>query len=248
MVDYQTFGTWIICSIEKSLWLHYFHSNDSQVRKNYLSCLFYESSQVENRKYRYKTLWEFWRDTKREVRQQIFKDLIQKVEKLPNEEQKFDDSENKPVKENEEAKGGIKTIENPLITGPHFISPGTLSLLSGWRVGTKVLDQIKIQDSLIKFTNSKSEEIISISSLGASTQNEIAYLISLGNNMYEIDNFVNFLVFSKLDRWDWPFDHLWRKLFKIIDETQRELTLKELLDADMNLTPQGETIKDEGEK
>lgn len=228
LVEYQTYGAWITFSIEKSLWLHYFHSNDSQVRKNFLSCLFYDSSQVENRKYRDQTLWEFWRDTKKEVRQQIFKDLIkQSTKKGKKEEQKLSS-----IKDSEEERGNINTIENHLITGSHFGTPGAFSLLSGWRVGTKVLDQIKIQDSLIKFTASENKEITAITSLDVTTQNEIVYLLSIGNNMYEIDYFINFLTVSKLDRWELPFDNLWRRLYKIIDETQRELTLKELLEDD----------------
>ena len=80
--------------------------------------------------------------------------------------------------------------------------------------------------------------------MDASTQGEIAYLISLGNNMYEIENFINFLTYSKLDRWDTPFDTLWRTLLKIMDETQREITLKELLEAD-SLTTNKEKEKEE---
>lgn len=80
LIDYQTFGTWVLCSIEKSIWLHYFHANDSQVRKAYLCHFFFDSSQTENRRFRIDTMAEFWRETTRGVRQKVFKQLVEQIQ------------------------------------------------------------------------------------------------------------------------------------------------------------------------
>ena len=54
-------------------------------------------------------------------------------------------------------------------------------------------------------------------------------LISKGSNLEKVDEFIHFLSFSNFERWNMSIDNLWRKLLQIIDETQRELTLNELL-------------------
>jgi len=48
-IDYQTFGVWVMFSIEKSIWIHYFYANDSLVRKCYLGHFFYELYDVDSR-------------------------------------------------------------------------------------------------------------------------------------------------------------------------------------------------------
>ncbi|CAI2378353.1 unnamed protein product [Moneuplotes crassus] len=233
-IDFQTYGTWIICAIEKSIWLHYFHANDSQVRKNYLNCLFTNYERVKNRKYQYQILCEFWTDAKPEVRSKIYRELIS---------QSLDDSSDKDGEsfeqescssEAQKSEDSVKSyiLENRILTNPRLANTAAITLLTGWRVGTKMYDQSKIQESLASLINSEDGESAPIKSLRASTQNEIAYLVSLGNKLHEVENFINFLTFSKLDRCNTKFDYLCRMLLKIIDETQREITLEELLNDD----------------
>jgi hypothetical protein len=89
--------------------------------------------------------------------------------------------------------------------------------------------------------NSQRADFVSMGHLDVATQSEIAYLLTRANNMYEIEHFINFLSFSKIERCDMPFDKLCRQLLHIIDETQREITLKELLDEDEKASkPKGE--------
>lgn len=213
-IDYQTFGFWVMCSIEKSIWLHYFHANDSQVRKNYLGYLFFDHSQVENQKYRRQVIIDFWKDTKREVRQDIFKQLYEFIE----EEKLSFESKTSQV--------------DPLLIdcderGEQSLPNQEMLLWENEGIIKQSSDQIKsFSDSSWK------DEIMSTESQEYTSQADLNSLIAKANNGFAVESFIDMLIFSKIDRWWTAFDRICRKLLKLIDETQREITLKELLEED----------------
>lgn len=130
----------------------------------------------------------------------------------------------------DQERGESNRIDTPLFGSSHLNPNTSFTLFSGWRIGSKVLDQIKIKESISNYAKSEQDEFIPVNHLSMSVQSELAYLVALGTNMYEVDHFLNFLFYSKLDRWEIEFDKHWRLLLKLIDETQREITLNELLD------------------
>lgn len=218
--------------LRNSIWLHYFHANDTQVRKNYLNWLFFDHSQAESRKYRQEVLWDFWRDTKRENRQKIFRELVKDVGKQEQNDRLSDATwvDSLFNLDEDQERGESSRIDTPLFGSSHLNPTTSFTLFGGWRIGSKVLDQIKIKESLSSYAKSEQDEFIPVNHLSMSVQSELAYLVALGTNMYEVDHFLNFLFYSKLDRWEIEFDKHWRLLLKLIDETQREITLNELLD------------------
>lgn len=238
-IDYQTFGTWVLCCIEKSIWLHYFHANDCQVRKNYLGTFFYDWSNVESRKYRHQVICDFWRDTQREVRQEVFKQLVKYAETELHKEYSYDENNSctslNDYAEDDE-RGNQVTGDFGLVSDSSS-SKGSKMFL-GWSVSTKenvsqAHEKLMSSSSPNKsIVNSQRADFVSMGHLDVATQSEIAYLLARANNMYEIEHFINFLSYSKIERCDMPFDKLCRQLLHIIDETQREITLKELLDED----------------
>jgi len=166
------------------------------VRKNYLGHFFFDWSQVENRKFRRQVLCEFWKDTQREVRQQIFQKLVKFIQ-TQNLTQDFSTGNSEAI--------GINSSQDREERGDQ---------------GSPFDDDYH------------SEEPMSLDHLDYTTQSELNYLIAKANNAYQVEKFIDFLTNSKIDRCDMPFDRICRKLLKIIDETQREITLKELLEDD----------------
>ena len=63
-------------------------------------------------------------------------------------------------------------------------------------------------ESLLSCINNDKDEFIPVNHLSMAVQSELAYLVSLGTNMYEVDHFLNFLCYSKLDRCEIEFDKL----------------------------------------
>lgn len=188
--------------LKNSIWLHYFHANDSQVRNNYLNCLFTNYERVKNRNYQYQILCEFWTDANPEIRSKIYRELISKSCDDANDKDGESFEQESCSSETQKSEDSVKSyiLENRILTNPRLANTAAITLLTGWRVGTKMYDQLKIQESLASLTNSEDGDSAPINSLRASTQNEIAYLVSLGNKLHEVENFINFLTFSKLDR------------------------------------------------
>ena len=109
----------------------------------------------------------------------------------------------------------------------------------GWTVNTKwSSDEEEKSSNLNEYIDNGNSNncFIFLDYLDYATQNDFLLLISKGNNLSEVNEFIHFLSHSKIERWDMPIDSLWRMLLKIIDETHQEITLKELLESEEKLT------------
>ena len=107
------------------------------------------------------------------------------------------------------------------------------STFIGWVIHSKFSGNENIKNEMAeKQEENWTQYLIFLDYLDFITQKDFMMLVNKGSNLDQVKEFIHFLSHSTFERWDMPIDNLWRKLLSIIDETQRDLTLKELLESE----------------
>lgn len=175
--------------------MHYFHADDYQVRKNYLGSFFYDHSHVENREYRHKVISEFWENTERDVRQNVFKQLVKKVTDQTTKGKTSQENLLLNPSDLDEERGSAGEHPTGLVSDTNLNHQN----FDGWSVSAKLSSNTDHSDT-DAFFRDKEEDFMRMDHLDVTTQSQIAFLLTKANNIYEVDRFINYLVYSKIDR------------------------------------------------